>query len=119
MITHPTAAELSEALAAVGAGPAGDPRATFLTRVADNARATLEREAALGPAAEAAAVERLRALLGQDGDFGTLNAELCARLRDGRLSPLDPTVLAHLRASVIDQIAIDQPGYSGLAALAG
>ena len=119
MISHPNAAELREALAAVEAGPPSDPRAAFLARVADNARATLEREAALGPAAEATAVTRLRALLSVDGDFETLNAELCARLRDGRLSPLDPAVLAHLKASVVDQIAIDQPGYSGLAALAG
>ena len=117
MITHPTAAELREALAADEAGPPGDPRATFLARVADNARATLEREAALGPATEAAAVDRLRALLALEGDFETLNAELCARLRDGRLAPRDPAVLAHLKASVLDQIAIDQPGYSGLAAL--
>jgi hypothetical protein len=119
MITHPTAAELAEALAAVEAGPPGDARAAFIVRVADNARATLEREAAQGPAAEAAAVDRLRALLGMDGDFETLNAELCARLADGRLAPLDPAVLAHLKASVIDQIAIDQPGYWGLAALSG
>ena len=117
MITHPTAAELREALAAVETGPASDARATFIARVADNARATLEREAALGPAAEAAAVERLRTLLGEDGDFTVLNAELCTRLAKGRLAPLDPAVLAHLKACVVDQIAIDQPGYSGLAAL--
>jgi hypothetical protein len=110
VITHPTAAEQAQALA-------GDARAAFIARVADNARATLEREAALGPPAEAAAVERLRALLGVDRDFETLNSELCARLMDGRLAPLDPAVLAHLRASVVDQVAIDQPGYSGLAAL--
>jgi hypothetical protein len=117
MITHPTAGELKEALAAVEPGAPGDARAAFIARVADNARATLEREAALGPAAEAAALERLRALLGMDGDFETLNAELCARLADGRLAPLDPAVLAHLKASVMDQIAIDQPAYWGLAAL--
>jgi hypothetical protein len=117
MITHPNAAELTEALAAVETGPPGDPRAAFIARVADNARATLDREAALGPSAEATSVERLRALLGLDGDFETLNAELCARLTDGRLAPLDPAVLAHLKACVVDQIAIDQPGYWGLAAL--
>ena len=117
MITHPTAAELREALAGVETGQPGDARAAFIARVADNARATLDREAALGPAAEAAAVERLRVLLGMEGDFETLNAELCARLADGRLAPLDPALLAHLKASVADQIAIDQPGYSGLAAL--
>jgi hypothetical protein len=117
MITHPSALELAQALSAVDAAPASDPRGLFLARVADNARATLEREAALGPAAEAATLARLRGLLGSDGDFASLNAELCARLRDGRLAPLDPAMLAHLKASVIDQIAIDQPGYSGLAAL--
>jgi hypothetical protein len=117
VITHPTAAELDEALTKVEAGPPGDARAAFIARVADNARTTLEREAALGPAAERAAVERLRMLLGMGGDFATLNAELCARLADGRLAPLDPAVLTHLKASLVDQIAIDQPGYSGLAAL--
>jgi hypothetical protein len=119
MITHPTAGELAQALAAFEDAADGDGRAAFLARVADNARATLERETALGPAAETAAVARLRGLLGAEGDFADLNAELCARLRDGRLSPLDPAVLAHLKASVVAQIAIDQPGYSGLAALEG
>ena len=117
MITHPTAAELTEALAEVEASPPGDARATFIARVADNARATLEREVAQGPAAETAAVERLRTLLDMEGSFEALNAELCARLAEGRSAPLDPAVLAHLKASVVDQIAIDQPGYSGLAAL--
>jgi len=117
MITHPTAAELAEALACVETGPPGDARAVFLARVADNARATLARQTDLGPTAEATAVARLRGLLEVDGDFKALNAELCARLTDGRLAALDPAVLAHLRASVMDQIAIDQPGYSGLAAL--
>jgi hypothetical protein len=56
-------------------------------------------------------------LLGLEGDYQALNAEFCARLADGRLVPLEPAVLAHLKASLIDQIAIDQPGYSGLAAL--
>lgn len=117
MITHPTAAELAEALAGVETGPPSDARAAFIARVADNARAILEREAALGPAAETAAVGRLRILLAREGDFETLNAELCARLRDGRLAPLDPAVLAHLKASALDQLAIDQPSYWGVAAL--
>ena len=29
----------------------------------------------------------------------------------------DPQVLAHLKASIIDQVKIDQPNYSGLRAL--
>jgi hypothetical protein len=51
VISHPTAAELTEAVAAVrgrGCDP-GDARHAFLARVADNARATLAREASMAP----------------------------------------------------------------------
>lgn len=119
MISHPTAAELSEAIAAFDAEPAapGDARHAFLARVADNARATVTRETELGETLEAEAGERLRALLGRDGDFAALNAALCEALRDGRIAPRDPTLLAHLRATAIGQIQIDQPTYGGLKAL--
>lgn len=119
MISHPTAAELSEAIAAFDAEPAapGDARHVFLARVADNARATLAREAEHGARLEAQAVERLKALLGQDGDFATLNAKLCEALRTGRLAPRAPAVLAHLHATAVGQIMIDQPTYGGLEAL--
>ena len=119
MISHPTAAELAEAVAAFDAETAipGDARQTFLTRVADNARATLAREAELGATLETEAVARLRGLTGDTGDFATLNAKLCEALRTGALDPLDPALLAHLRATAIGQIAIDQPAYGGLAAL--
>lgn len=119
MISHPTAAELSEAIAAFDADSArpGDARHAFLARVADNARWTVQREAGLGAMLEAEATQRLRTLLGRDGEFATLNAELCEALRTGRVSPLAPEVLAHLRATAIGQIRIDQPTYSGLEAL--
>lgn len=119
MISHPTAAELSEAIATFEATPGqpGDPRQVFLARVTDNARATLAREADHGARLEAEALARLRTLLGQDGEFSRLNTQLCQTLRDGTLSPRDPAVLAHLRATAIGQIAIDQPSYGGLAAL--
>lgn len=119
MITHPTAAELAQAVADFDAETAtpGDARHAFLTRVADNARAILAREAEQGAALEAEATGRLMDLLGQTGDFQTLNHQLCLALRSGRLSPLDARVLAHLKATAIGQIAIDQPTYGGLAAL--
>ena len=119
MISHPTAVELSEAIAAFDAEPAlhGDARQAFLARVADNARATVAREAERGAQLEAEAVERLRSLLGREGDFATLNAALCAALREGRIAPTDPSLLAHLRATAIGQIQIDQPAYGGLEAL--
>jgi hypothetical protein len=119
MISHPTAAELADAIAAFDAEPVkpGDARHAFLSRVADNARAIVAREAEYGATLEAQAVERLRALLGGDGDFSALNAALCDALRDGRIAPRDPRLLAHLRATAIGQIRIDQPTYGGLEAL--
>jgi hypothetical protein len=119
MISHPTAAELSEAITACDLEPAapGDARDAFLARVADNARATLAREAELGARLEVEAVERLTVLLGESGSFEALNARLCEALRKGAIDPREPTLLTHLRATAIGQIAIDQPSYGGLAAL--
>lgn len=117
MITHPTAAELEEAIAGFEAERASDARQAFLARVADNARGVLAREAEAGARLEAEAVQRLSALLGQSGGFATLNTRLCQALRDGAISPLDPVLRVHLRATAIGQIAIDQPNYSGLEAL--
>jgi len=79
--------------------------------VARNALAIVRRELEQAPAADAAAAARLRALLGQDGDLPTLEAMVCARLRDGTQPPDDPALLAHLRAQVLDHLAIDQPRY--------
>lgn len=119
MITHPTAAELAQAVADFDAEATtpGDARHVFLSRVADNARAILAREAEHGARLEAEATERLVGLLGETGDAETLTARLCEALEAGRLAPLDTRVLAHLRETAIAQIAIDQPHYGGLAAL--
>jgi hypothetical protein len=118
VITCPTAAELRSALDTFDHqdGPA-DGRRAFLARVADNARALLSREAALGEAAEAEERARLSALLGVDGDYNDLNRRLCEALRSGKVAPRDPALLTHLRATAIDRVAIDQPGYCGLEAL--
>lgn len=119
MITHPTASELLDAV--IGfieqrAAPQLTGRDAFLARVAVNALGTVKRELQAGDEAEAQATERLRALLGRDGEFDVLNAVLTEQLRCGE-TPLSPEVLAHLKASVIDEVLIDQPNYSGLKAL--
>jgi hypothetical protein len=118
MITCPTAAELQSALDAFDRedGPP-DGRRLFLARVADNARALLAREAALGETAEAEERARLSALLGGESDYRDLNGRLCEALRSGAIAPRDPALLAHMRATAIARIAIDQPGYCGLEAL--
>ncbi len=119
MMRCPTAGELQSALVAFDRDDAGpvDPRRIFLARVADNARALLQREAALGEAAEAGERARLATLLGVEGDFTVLNRKLCDALRSGAMEPRDPALLAHLRTTAMARIAIDQPGYCGIEAL--
>ncbi len=114
MIEHPKAEELVEAVARFldGVRPQLNPRDAFLARVAANALGAVRRELQHGPAAEAAASERLTALLGREGTLAELNADLCARLRTGEMDAATPGLLAALRANAADQIAIDQPTYA-------
>jgi len=113
VITHPRTEELAEAVAAWidQIRPSLDPRNAFLARVAANAMATVYRELTQGPAAEAAAVAGMTQVLGHEGDFAALNAELCERIRAGELTIETPDLLAVLQVIARDQIAIDQPSY--------
>lgn len=83
----------------------------FHRKVAANALGIVSRELAQWPAAEAAAVARMQAILGRDGDYATLNAALAEALRDGSVSGDDPATFDHLRRSALDTLAIDQPRY--------
>ncbi|HVN84789.1 MAG TPA: phosphotransferase family protein [Candidatus Binatia bacterium] len=88
-------------------------RTNFHARVASNALDIVLRELELGPAHRAREQERLAHILGHAGDLETLRWELVRRLRDGSM-PLDRRGLAeHLRQTVVTQVAIDQPQYSG------
>ena len=113
MITHPTAEELVRAVAEWidQIRPQLDPRNQFMARVAANALGTVGRELTEGPAAEAEALCLLRDLLGHDGDFETLNTELCDRIRTGGLTVDTPGLLDALRTMAAAQLAIDQPTY--------
>ncbi len=118
MSVRPTAAALLEAVSGFidGAKAELKDRDAFLARVALNALAVVGRELADGPAAAAAAERRLAALLGQAGAVETLEALLCERIRAGAFDA-DPRALeSHLLLTALDQVAIDQPGYSGLRA---
>ena len=114
MIEHPKAEELVEAVARWidSVRPQLAPRDAFLARVAANALSVVRRELVQGAAAEAAATERLSALLGKDGSLAELNADLCARLREGAMDRDTPGLLAALKANIAEQIAIDQPNYA-------
>lgn len=89
--------------------------AAFHARVASNALATVLREMEQRPAAEARERERLQALLNSsETDVSALNRALCEEIRSGRVDLETPGLLTHLKSTTIDQLSVDQPGYSGL-----
>jgi hypothetical protein len=114
MQDEPTPTEILTAVAALlrqTLTPALTGHTAFLTRVAANALDLVRRQIELGPAADAAELARLRALLGRDGDLAGLNAELCAEIEAGRTTPDTPGLAEHLWATTLEKLAIDQPSY--------
>ena len=92
---------------------ATEGRTNFLARVSGNSLDIVLRELAIGPELERRQVERLRAVLDEDGDLESLRWSLVHQLRDGSM-PLDrPGLVEYLREAVVNQVAIDQPKYSG------
>ena len=113
MITHPRTEELAQAVAGWidQIRPQLDPRNAFLARVAVNVLGVIGRELTEGPAAERQAVSEMSALLGETGDFETLNEALCQALETGAIDRDTPGLLAVLRRMTEARVAIDQPSY--------
>jgi len=91
--------------------------ARFNARVASNVLAIVLRELEQRPAAENEEAKRLRALLGKEQneeDLEALEATLIDKLRSGEIDQTNPELLAHLKATAIAQLNVDQPSYSGL-----
>jgi hypothetical protein len=86
---------------------------SFNVRVCANALEMMRRQLELSPPAEAGEGERLKALLGMDGDLLALNAELCRRLESGSVDPQAPAVREHLWETTLAKLAVDQPTYWG------
>lgn len=88
-------------------------RTNFLSRVAGNSLDIVLRELALGPEHQVRELDRLQVLFDVEDDLMALRWRLANELRDKQI-PLDNEALQnHLRQTVVNQIAIDQPGYSG------
>ncbi|MCS6986709.1 MAG: DUF6285 domain-containing protein [Sphingomonadaceae bacterium] len=103
-MSHPTAPQLLEAVGLFlkEAEAALTGRLAFHARVAANVVAIVVRELAQDPdAAEA------RALSPWGG-----GAAVCRALREGRLDPQDPELLAALREAVLARLAVDNPRYA-------
>ena len=93
--------------------PQLDAHVAYHARVAANALDIVARELTLGPAAAEAAHGRLTALLGRDGTLAELNQALAAAIESGTLDAATPDLAAHLWATTLDKLAIDQPSYAG------
>ena len=88
-------------------------RTNFLARVAGNSLDVVLREFAMGEQHCSLQAERLRRLLEQDGDLESLRSTLVSRLRKNEISLEHAGLAEYLRESVVNQVAIDQPSYSG------
>ena len=81
----------------------------FQTRVTVNVLNTVRRELELRAAQAEAERSRLAAMLGHDGDVESLSVELAEKIRAGRISIDDPALRAHVRQSLADALAINNP----------
>jgi aminoglycoside phosphotransferase (APT) family kinase protein len=88
-------------------------RTQFLARVAANSLDVALRELAVGARHRAHQADRLRALLGEGGDLESLRWSLVRGLRENRIALDHPGLAEYLREAVVNQVAIDQPSYSG------
>lgn len=96
------------------AAPNLSGHAAFHARVASNVLATILRDLEARPENDAAELTRLKTLLQSDGDLETLNRELCDNIQSGEMDAQTDDLLAHLKATAIAQVKVDQPKYSGL-----
>ncbi len=88
-------------------------RNRFLARVGANSLDIVLRELEYGAGHHAAQTEFLQKFFQSDEDFCSLQWRLVDKLRDGSI-PLDaPGLAEYLRQSVVTQVAVDQPSYSG------
>jgi aminoglycoside phosphotransferase (APT) family kinase protein len=88
-------------------------RTNFMARVASNSLDIVLRDLLVGDIHRKQELDRLQKLLSTDGDLESLRWRLVNGLRDGAIALDHPGLAEHLRTSVVNQIAIDQPVYSG------
>jgi len=86
----------------------------FHARVAANALGIVFRQLQRGAAADAAELERLKALLGRDGTLDELSRALCQAIRTGAMDIGSSRLQRHLELTTREKLAIDHPSYSGL-----
>ena len=88
-------------------------RVSFLSRVAANSLDMVLRELTLGPVHQGQELARLQVLYQSDEGLDSLRWRLVNDLRGGETSLDEEALQNHLRQTVVNQVAIDQPKYSG------
>ncbi len=88
-------------------------RTRFHALVAGNALDIVYRDLHLGTEHRRREHQRLRRLLDADGSLLELRWKLVQTIREDAIGLDDTGLHEHLRATVVNQIAIDQPKYSG------
>jgi hypothetical protein len=84
----------------------------YLVRVAANALDLVRRQIELQPAADAAELAGLTALLGRTGSLEELNQALCAAIEERRITNETTGLAEHLWATTMAKLAVDQPSYA-------
>ena len=88
-------------------------RTNFMARVAGNSLDIVLRDLSLGPQARSQELDGLRQLYSVDADLPQLRERLVDELRSGQWNLSSEKLQQHLRTTVVNQVAIDQPRYSG------
>jgi hypothetical protein len=103
-------------------GRHGEATLAYQARVAANMLDIARRELTQAPAADAAELARLTALVGEPGetaDLGQLNRRLAERIASGQVSADTAGLSDHLWASTLAKLAVDQPSYETYRRLGG
>jgi hypothetical protein len=115
MQDEPTPIELTKAVADFlrnDIAPLISGHQAFKLRVAINILDLVARQLTQEAGSDAREVERLRALLGQDGSVRELNRALAERIAKGEIDLATPGLAEHLWATTMDKLAVDQPNYA-------
>ncbi|MGI9326643.1 MAG: phosphotransferase family protein [Pseudomonadales bacterium] len=88
-------------------------RLNFMARVAGNSLDIVRREVRSTAQLRAQELQRLRVLLGSEGTLPELRWQLVYALRNNSRSLSESALVDYLRFAVVNQVAIDQPKYSG------
>ncbi len=84
----------------------------FQTRVTINVVNIIRRELELRASQSAAERDRLTAILGHEGDLQALSDELSELIQHGTIDLNDKKLRAHLRQSLADALAINNPRWA-------